>query len=205
MTYAEQTVQTFSGALSSAAPVPGGGGASALVGAIGTALASMVGNLTSGKKKYAEYEQDIQQILLEAEDLRKRLLSCIDEDAKCFEPLSRAYGISKDDPTRDAVMEKALRKACTAPMHIMKAAAESIELHAELEKKGSALMQSDVAVGVLCCRTALCGASMNIYINLRSMKDEKYAARLLRQTDNLLEKYCRIADETYEKVLTKLK
>ena len=205
MKYAEQTAQTFTNTLASAAPVPGGGGASALVGAIGTALASMVGNLTSGKKKYAEYEQDIQQILLEAEELRARLLSCIDEDAKCFEPLSRAYGISKDNPDRDAIMEKALRKACTAPMHIMKAAAESIELHAQLEQKGSALMQSDVAVGVLCCKAALCGASMNIYINVRSMKDEKYASKLRRQTDNLLKKYCQLADETYEKVLLKLK
>ncbi|NCC66829.1 MAG: sugar ABC transporter substrate-binding protein [Clostridia bacterium] len=205
MKYSDQTTQAFTDALSSSAPVPGGGGACALVGAVGAALASMVGNLTSGKKKYAEYEQDIQRILIEAEKLRGRLLAYIDEDAKCFEPLSRAYGISKDDPTRDAIMEKALRKACTAPMHIMRAAAESIELHAELEKKGSSLMQSDVAVGVLCCKAALCGASMNIYINVRSMKDEKYAAKLRRQTDNLLEKFCLLADETYEKVLIKLK
>ncbi|MEG0035475.1 MAG: cyclodeaminase/cyclohydrolase family protein, partial [Oscillospiraceae bacterium] len=123
MTFSEQTVSNFAEVLASNAPVPGGGGASALVGAVGAALASMVSNLTSGKKKYAEYEGDIQRILAEATELREALLHQIDEDAACFEPLSRAYGIPKDDPQRAEIMENALHLACTAPLSIMKTAA----------------------------------------------------------------------------------
>lgn len=205
MSFAEMSASSFTEILASNEPVPGGGGASALIGAIGTALASMVGNLTTGKKKYAEFEDDIQRILAKADELRTILLSLIDEDAKCFEPLSKAYGLSKDDPTRDEVMENALRLACTAPLAIMKTAAEAIELHAELAVKGSSLMISDVGVGVLCCKTALMGASLNIFINLRLMKNLEYAEALKVETDTMLSKYCSLADNIYADVFEKLK
>ena len=205
MSFAEMSARSFTEVLASSEPVPGGGGASALVGAIGTALASMVGNLTTGKKKYAEYEDDIQRILKKADELRNTLLPQIDEDAKCFEPLSKAYGLSKDDPSRDEVMENALRIACTAPLAIMKTAAEAIELHAELAIKGSTLMLSDVGVGVLCCKTALMGASLSIFINVRLMKNRDFAEALKAETDSLLIKYCELADNTYADVFEKLK
>lgn len=204
MSFTEMSARAFTELLASSEPVPGGGGASALVGAVGTALASMVGNLTTGKKKYAEFEQDIQQILEKAEKLRETLLTLIDEDAKCFEPLSRAYGLPKDDPKRDEIMENALHYACSAPLAIMKRAAEAIELHAELAVKGSTLMISDVGVGVLCCKTALMGASLNVFINVRLMKDELYANALKSETEALLEKYCELADSIYADVYAKL-
>lgn len=205
MSFDEKSLLSFTDELASSSPVPGGGGASALVGAVACALASMVGNLTTGKKKYAEYEADIQRIMADAEKLRSELLQLIDEDAKCFEPLSKAYGIPKDDPNRDEIMEKALINACSAPLTIMKSVAKVIDLHAELEQKGSRLMLSDVAVGILCCKTALMGASMNVYINLRLMKDKIYATKLRSEVEGLLSKYCTMADEIYNKVLEKLK
>ncbi|PKM74192.1 MAG: sugar ABC transporter substrate-binding protein [Firmicutes bacterium HGW-Firmicutes-16] len=204
MSFAEMSANSFSEVLASSEPVPGGGGASALIGALGAALASMVANLTTGKKKYAEFESDIQRIIARAAELRKALLPLIDEDAKCFEPLSRAYGLPKDDPNRDAVMEDALKLACTAPLAIMKTAAETIELHAELAVKGSTLMISDVGVGVLCCKTALMGASLSILINVRLMKDREYSDVLRAETDTLLEKYCPLSDKVYTQVLEKL-
>ena len=73
MSFLGSNLDEFTAALSSKAAVPGGGGASALVGAVGVSLAAMVGNLTTGKKKYAQYEDDIQRILAEAEALRKEL------------------------------------------------------------------------------------------------------------------------------------
>ena len=205
MSFSEMSALSFTEVLASSQPVPGGGGASALVGAIGTALASMVGNLTTGKKKYAEFEGDLQRILTKADELRNGLLSLIDEDAKCFEPLSKAYSLQKDEPNREEVMENALRYACTAPLAIMKTAAEAIELHAELAVKGSSLMISDVGVGVLCCKTALMGASLNIFINLRLMKNAEYAETLRAETDSLLSKYCELADKTYSDVFEKLR
>lgn len=205
MSFADMSANSFTEALASSAPVPGGGGASALVGSVGAALASMVGNLTTGKKKYAEFESDIQRILTRSAELRQKLLPLIDEDAKCFEPLSKAYGLAKDDPSRDEVMENALRFACTAPLEIMKTVAQVIELHAELAVKGSTLMISDVGVGVMCCKTALMGASLSVLINVRLMKDRNYAEALKAEADALLLKYCELADKTYEAVFKKLK
>ena len=205
MSFAELSARSFTEVLASNEPVPGGGSASALVGAVGTALASMVGNFTTGKKKYAEYEQDIQRILAEAELIRTILLRQIDEDAKCFEPLSKAYGIPKDDPQRDEIMEQALRLACAAPLEILKTVAKAIELHSELAVKGSTIMLSDVGVGVLCCKTALMGASLNIYINIRLMKDKDYADKLRQEVEEITEKYCALADKTYSDVFEKLR
>ena len=205
MSYAHIPISDFTNALSSAAPVPGGGGAAALTGALGAALASMVSNLTVGKKRYAEYEEDLRHIIDEAHELEQILIAQMDEDARCFEPLSRAYGIAKDDPKRDAIMEDALQLACTAPLSIMKTAAQAILLHQELCEKGSRLVISDVGVGVLCCKTALMGASLNILINAGLMKDRAYAENLLSDTQALLDKYCKLADDIYTAVLENLK
>lgn len=205
MPFSEMTAQTFTDMLASKEPVPGGGGASALVGAVGTALASMVANLTTGKKKYAEFEPDLRRILDQAEMLKAELLAEIDEDARCFEPLSRAYGIPKDDPERSEKLEDALRVACSAPMEIMRTAARAIDLHAELLEKGSALMQSDVGVGVLCCKTALEGASLNVFVNAKLMQDKEYAEALCGEAENLLKTYGARADGVYKTVLAKLK
>ena len=205
MSFAEKPLCELTELLASSAPVPGGGGASALVGAVGAALASMVSNLTAGKKKYAEYEEDIRRILEEAKRLRLKLLSQIDEDAVCFSPLSQAYSLPRDDPQTPELMERALKVACTAPLNIMKTVAEVIKLHRELSVKGSRLMLSDVGVGVLCCKSALVGASLNIFINLRFMKDESYASELRSETEALLSEYGQMADEVFDEVFNKIK
>jgi len=205
MSLSELSANEFTELLASSEPVPGGGGAAALAGAVGAALASMVGNLTTGKKKYAEFEPDIARILERAALLRKKLLMQIDEDAACFGPLSKAYGVPREDPKRDTIMEDALRLACSAPLNIMKTAAEVIELHAELAVKGSSLMQSDVGVGLLYCKTALMGASLNILINVKLMKDLSYAGKLKEEAETLLDRYCPLADRTYAAVVEKLK
>jgi formiminotetrahydrofolate cyclodeaminase len=204
MSFAEMPARGFTEALSSPEPVPGGGGACALIGALGASLAAMVGNLTSGKKKYAEYELDIQRLLGEAKRLRLALLPLIDRDAECFGPLSRAYGLPKDDPARDVQMESALRLACTVPLEIMRCAAEAVSLHAELAVKGSTLMLSDVGVGALCCKTALMGASLSVLINIRMMKDRSAAEALRSECGALTAKYGAMADQCYTDVLQKL-
>ena len=203
--FESKSLDAFCAELASKAPVPGGGGASALAGAIGAALASMVCNLTAGKKKYAAVEGDVLRIAGSAERLRIELLALIDGDAECFEPLSRAYSIPKDDPNREAVMESALRTACGVPMEIMRCAARAIELHAELADKGSALAISDVGVGALMCSAAMKGASLNVFINTKSMTDRMYAQSLENEAEELLATYTTMADEAYGKVLRKLK
>lgn len=199
------SLRAFTQALASNAPVPGGGGACALVGALGSALAGMVGNFTTGKKKYAEFEDDIGRILERVQTLQAELLSCVDEDAECFEPLSRAYGIPKDDPAREQTLEQALRLACKAPQKIMRCAAEAIMLHEELSVKGSTIMLSDVGVGVLCCKTALLGASINIYENTRLMSDRAFADSLRREAEALTLEYAERADKVYAQVMDKIR
>jgi len=201
----EKPCTEFIGQLSSKAAVPGGGGASALVGAIGMALGSMVGNLTVGKKKYADVEADILVLLDKAEALQAELLRLVDEDAAVFEPLSKAYGIPKDDPAREQIMEDALRLACTVPLDIMRLSARAIEFHDEFAKKGSMIALSDAGVGVTFCKAALQGASLNVFINTKSMKDRGYAGSVEAEANALLAKYCAYADEIYESVAARLK
>ena len=96
----KKTCEEFVEVLASNAPVPGGGGASALVGAIGMALGNMVGSLTVGKKKYADVQEDIIALKAKADALQKEFLTLIDRDAEMFEPLSRAYGLPKNKKAR---------------------------------------------------------------------------------------------------------
>lgn len=197
------TIPEFAAVLASKEPVPGGGGASALMGALGAALASMVCNLTIGKKKYAEFEETNNKILDEANKLRGELLDLIDADAEAFFPLSKAYGIPKDDPTRESVMEEALKGASQAPMGMMRIAARCIELHHELMRTGSALVISDVGVGVECCRAAVKGASLNVFINAKDIKDRAYADAMTAEAKALIEKSNQLADEIFSNVVSR--
>ena len=201
----DMTLSQFAEALASKAAVPGGGGASALAGALGAALGAMVGELTIGKPKYADVEAEVIEIMQKAMALQRELLFLVEKDAAAFEPLSVAYGISKDDPARAEVMENALKAACAVPLEIMEKCCAAIELHAALSTRGSALALSDVGVGVVCCKAALKGASLNVYINTRSMANRAYAQAMETQADKMLEKYTKLADETYDYVAGRLR
>ena len=197
MRFEDKKINEFTEVLASKEAVPGGGGASALVGSIGMALGNMVGSLTTGKKKYADVEEDIQALMTEGENLRIELLSMMDKDAEAFAPLAKAYGIPKDDPSRDEVMEKALDVACQAPMDIMRTVCKALDVIIEFAAKGSALAISDAGVGAVCCKAALQGASLNVFINTKSMKDRAKAEALEAEANEMLDKYCRLADEIY--------
>ena len=205
MSFVTVSSAEFVSVLASKAAVPGGGGASALVGAIGTALGNMVGSLTVGKKKYADVEADIIALQAKATELQNELLHLVDQDAVVFEPLSKAYGIPKEDPNRESIMEAALKDACSVPMDIMRACAKSIDVIAEFAAKGSALAISDAGVGVAFAKAALMGASLNVFINTKSMTDKAYAADIEKEADALLSKYCALADSIYDSVINRLR
>lgn len=195
-----KSVTEFTEALASKAAVPGGGGASALVGAIGIALGDMVGELTVGKKKYADVEEDVKALMVRAQELRVKLLDCVNKDAEAFEPLSRAYGIPKDDPTRDEVMEKCLRDAAAAPLEILDLCCEAIDLQREFAAKGSVLAISDAATGVVFCWSAMYGAAVNVKVNTKSMKDREYAEKINAHVDEQIAKYRTVAEKVYQDV-----
>lgn len=196
----EKNVTEFAEVLASSAAVPGGGGASALVGALGAALGSMVGALTVGKPKYAAVEEDVKALMAKAEELRSQLLSCVEEDAVAFEPLAKAYAIPKDDPTRDETMEKCLRQAASVPLKILDLSCQMIQLHREFADKGSVLAVSDAATGVVFCWSAMYGAAVNVKVNTKPMKDRAYAEEINRHVDEMMEQYWPIAEKVYEDV-----
>lgn len=205
----EQKTTDFLEVLSSAAPVPGGGGASAAVGAFSSALGMMVANLTIGKKKYADVEEEIIEVKEQLQNLQKELIDLTDKDAEAFEPLSKAYGLPKDTPEqkeeKERVMEKALYEASIVPLQIMKTVAKVMELLETLGEKGSKIAISDVGVAVLFARAALEGASLNIYINTRLMKDREQAERLNKESDDMIEEARRMQEKIYAGVLGKIR
>ncbi len=195
-----QSLEAFTAEIASAAPVPGGGGASALVGAIGIALGDMVGELTVGKKKYADVEEAMRGWMAEAQQLRVALLKCIEKDAAGFEPLSRAYGIPRDDPERDHIMEACLKEAAAAPVEMLELCGKAIGLLRAFADHGSRLMISDAATGAAICRGAMQGAAINVKVNTRLMKDRETAESMNRHVDELLEKWLPEADRIYEEI-----
>ncbi|CEK32102.1 methenyltetrahydrofolate cyclohydrolase (5 [[Clostridium] sordellii] len=204
MRISEKTCEDFVDVLASKSAVPGGGGAAALTGAIGIALGSMVCNLTIGKKKYAEHEESVKSILEKARSLEKDLIGMIDEDAECFLPLSKAYGLpsstDEEKKIKSETMENALKKACEVPIKIVKACYESIKLHEDLVDKGSRLAISDIGVGVQCLRASILSGQLNVLININSIKDEKYVNEVRNEINSLVEEGVKICDEVYLKV-----
>ncbi len=199
----EKNIDKFLEALASSAPTPGGGGAAALCGAVGIALGNMVGNLTLGKKKYAEVQEDIAALNAKAEALRADFLALIDADADAFEPLSRAYGIPKDDPTRGEVMEAALMRAAEPPLEIMRKCVKALELIADYAAKGSALAISDAGCAAAIIRAACEAAALNVLVNTKPMRDREKAGEINREANELLQK-CALAREIYDNVTGRL-
>lgn len=204
MKLANKSCIEFVDELSSKAAIPGGGGAAALAGSIGIALGSMVCNLTIGKKKYAEYEEDVKDILNKAKNLEKELLDMIDEDAECFLPLSKAYSLpsstEEEKKIKEEIMQEALKSACKVPIKIVKASFEAIKLHENLVDKGSKLAISDIGVGVQCLRAAILSAQLNVLININYIKDKAYIDKVKNEVDKLVDDGVKICDQVYKKV-----
>ena len=208
MEFTKKSCEEFVDVLATKSPVPGGGGASALVGAVGTALGNMVGSLTVGKKKYAEVEEEMVALKAKSDALQKEFLLLIEEDARAFEPLAKAYGLPRETEAeraeKERIMEIALKDACSIPMKIMEKCCEALDIIAEFAAKGSEIAISDAGVGVAFCKAALIGASLNVFINTKSMKDKAYAETCNKKAEAMLEKYSAIADEVFNSVRERL-
>jgi len=180
MTLVDISSAEFVEALASKQPTPGGGAASALVGAIGVALGNMVASLTVGKPKYADVEADLIKLKEQADALQAKLLELVQRDAEAFEPLSRAYGMPVETDEQKAekarVMEECLRACCVVPLEIMECCAEGLALLEQFSKKGAKFAISDIACGAYCCMAALESAGANVFINAKYMQDRDYAS-----------------------------
>ena len=197
----DKTINLFIQELSDKQPVPGGGGASALVGALAVSLGAMAANLTLGKEKYAEYTEELSTNLEKAEKLRLRLLELIEEDAVGFGEINKAYKVK---PRNEELIEKALVSAATPPLKMMEAIKEVIDILIVFSDKTSILVVSDVGVGAKFAEAALKSAYLNVVVNVALMKDEKTAAETRAKAEKLIT-YAEKADKVYEKILERLK
>ena len=198
----------FLAELGSKAATPGGGGAAAVLGAVGAALSGMVAHLTIGKKKYAAVEADMQSLLARADALRAKLAEAIDADANAFDTLMRAYGLPKvaeqDLVTRDAAIQDALGSAIAAPLDCARLCREAIDLAVEASEKGNKSVVSDGGVAVLAAHAGLRSSALNVLVNVKLLTDRTRAAATVADLDGLLDGAAALTEKTYEGVRQQL-
>ncbi|MGN0054923.1 MAG: cyclodeaminase/cyclohydrolase family protein [Atopobiaceae bacterium] len=194
------TLDEFVDVLGSKAPVPGGGGASAVAASVGVALGQMVVSLTTGKARYADVQPRIDALLPQLQRARDRLLDLADRDAQAFEPLARAYRMPRDteqqQSARDAALQEALVGACEVPLDIMETTCEALGLVDELARIGSRMAVSDAGAAAALLGASLRAASLNVFVNAKSMADRDQALRYQTRANALLQKGCSLADDT---------
>lgn len=192
--------------LASAAPTPGGGGASAYCGALAAALASMVGNLTVGKRTYVGVEPEVRASLKRLERLRYELLDLVDGDARAFAPLATAYRMSTETPEQREQKQEALQEALVGatevPLQIMELCVAVLVEVDFMGRNGSRMARSDAGVAAVFAKAALQGASLNVRINVASIADAAVADSYRAKMDKLLAEGQLLADETYQYVVS---
>ncbi len=203
-----KTCIEFVKALASGDPVPGGGGASAYVGSLGSALGIMLGNLTLGKNKYADVQEDIRRLMIRAGEINARLNELVAADAAAFKPLAEAYRMPGNTPEekelKEAEIQKALPEAAAVPLEIAKLSTETLTLLDEFARKGSILAVSDAGCGAAFCRAAISGSRLNVLINLKPMRNENLKESMRIEIDELTEKGFALADSVVGYVEEKL-
>ena len=202
------SIDDFLGELSSSKPVPGGGGASAVSAALGAALSNMVLHLTEGKKKYAQYRDEMISMTESLDGLINDLSAGADKDAEAFEPLSRAYGLKKDTPEereyRDKVMGEALKTASEAPLELMENILKAARLTERVSQIGSPLAISDAGAAAQLLNASMKAASLNVFINTGLMKDGDEAARMNKKAEELIKECDECCIKAYDRVLSRI-
>lgn len=205
----EQSCTSWLADLASSKPAPGGGGAAALVGAVGVSLGAMVGSLTIGKKKYADVEEEMKALVERSKELSLKLQSMVKADAEAFLPLSDAYRMPSDTEeekaAKDAAIQESLTGATEVPLNILILCAEAMELIVEFQKKGSRLALSDAGCGAAMCKAAMESAKLNVYINLKLMKDEEKVRQYQAKMDEAFIRGMALADQVYREVEEELR
>lgn len=186
----DQSIQAFLDRLAGPSATPGGGSATAIMGAMGAALVSMVANLTLGKPRYQAVEEEMRALLARAEALRERLLNVIEDDVAAFDRVMAAYRLPKeteaDKTRRQLAMQSALKAATETPMTCARLCAEVIELCRLAAERGNANLITDAGVGVLAAQAALKGCALNVTANLNALQDRDFAQKCQAELEQLL-------------------
>ncbi|MFB8580504.1 cyclodeaminase/cyclohydrolase family protein [Enterococcus gallinarum] len=208
MKIVEMQINDFIAVLGSDTPAPGGGSASALAAAQGIALTKMVTELTIGKKKYAEFEDEIELLQKKAKSLQEGLLRAIDEDTEAFNQVSAVFGLPKtteeEKKARREAMQSALKGAAVTPFSMMEKIVDALKVTQAAVGKSNTNAASDLGVAALNLKAALQGAWLNVLINLASIKDEMFVRQYRKAGESLVEEGSKIADATYQQILESL-
>ncbi|MBF0725550.1 cyclodeaminase/cyclohydrolase family protein [Enterococcus gallinarum] len=208
MKLVEMQINDFIAVLGSDTPAPGGGSASALAAAQGIALTKMVTELTIGKKKYAEFEDEIELLQKKAKSLQEGLLRAIDEDTEAFNQVSAVFGLPKtteeEKKARREAMQGALKGAAVTPFSMMEKIVDALKVTQAAVGKSNTNAASDLGVAALNLKAALQGAWLNVLINLASIKDEMFVRQYRKAGESLVEEGSKIADATYQQILESL-
>lgn len=194
------TCQEFLSKLASNAPTPGGGGGAAMAGALAVALTSMVGNLTVGKEKFAEYEAEAQEILLQAEALRTQFLQLVNADAEVFNAFMICYRLPKvtdeEKLKRNQAIQNAAKQAAEVPLQIAEASLKVMHLAKRIAAIGNPTAITDAAVSSIMGRAALRSAVYNVVVNLKLIKDEAYNQEMYVKLDAMQNEAVALEQET---------
>lgn len=193
MKLSEMTVKNYIDLLASDVGAPGGGSASALTGAQGTALCAMVCALSIGKKKYAEHEELLQATRKRSEKLSKELLQVMDEDTEAFNRVSAVFSMPRETKEqkaqRAAALQDALKKCTVVPLKAMELMEEGIRLVNGIVGKSNASAASDLGCAALNLKAGMEGAWYNVRINLSGIKDEAFVQENQQKAEKLREVY----------------
>ena len=204
----KQSVQVFLDQLASKSSTPGGGGAAAIMGAMGAALISMVCNLTIGKKKYEDVEDELKEVLNKSEELRAQLTDAIQADVKVFDRVMASYGMpkktDKQKAARSAEIQEALKEATDIPLECARLCRKVVDLSRAVAEKGNLNLVSDAGVAVLAGYAALKSAALNVYINIGGIKDEAFAEDRRNQLFSLIDGCGFETEDIYQVVKAKL-
>jgi len=200
----QSSIEGFLDELASRSPTPGGGSAAAMMGAIGAALLSMVCNLTIGKAKYRDVEEELSVVLGRTEQLRTQLTEMIEEDVESFGAVMRAYAMPRQTPEqsvlRSQAIQNALKAATQVPLRCCRVCREIIDLSAVVAQKGNSQVVSDAGVAVLVAHAALRSGALNVMINIKAMTDRPFVAKQLTELDELLSQASVATEACYQSV-----
>lgn len=201
-------LREFSNELSTDSPTPGGGSVAALSGALGSALSSMVANLTYGKKEYRKANRRMKNLALQAQVLKDEFIDLIEKDAEAFNNVMSAMRLKKkteeEKKKRDEAIEEATKKATLVPLEIMKKSERILDLAAIAEKKGNQNSVSDAGVAAIMADAACEGGYLNVIINLGNIKDEEFKKSIKAEVDGLLKRVKSKAKRIIKRVIAKL-
>lgn len=207
--YLDFSLEEFAQDLGSKKSMPGGGSVAAYALNLANGLASMVANFTSGKKKYAAYQADIEKILEKCQAFHRESMDMVDRDAEAFLPLAAVYKMPSDTDeemeAKYAQMQICLTRAASVPLDLLRLSKKVLDLHEDLLEKGSIMLLSDVGVGVAMLRSAALSARINVMINIKDIDDQVYVTRTSEEVEDLVADIVKRSDYIYDEVFRRLR